>query len=216
MNRLKRIASYTKGSKVVCDIGCDHAYTLVYAIQEYGVEKGIASDIAVGPLKNAKKTIEQYHLEDKIQLVLSNGFEKIEDHFDTAILSGMGGILICEILEKSIQKVHTQKLIIEANSDAYRVREYLFSQNFHITEEDAFYDHNKYYEIMVFTSGNQEYTQEDIQYGPILLKRKPDAFLKQYQKKRNLLISILPHIQDEEEKMTKKKIIQELEHILKD
>ena len=39
MNRLDLIASYTKGSKVVCDIGCDHAYALIDAITKYGVEK---------------------------------------------------------------------------------------------------------------------------------------------------------------------------------
>ena len=57
MNRLDLIASYTKGSKIVCDIGCDHAYALITAIREYGVEKGIAADINEGPLNNAIKSI---------------------------------------------------------------------------------------------------------------------------------------------------------------
>lgn len=215
MNRLKKIASYTKGSHVVCDIGCDHAYALVYAILEYGVQKGIASDIVIGPLNNARKTIEQYHLEDKIQTILSDGFNQIEEHFDTAIISGMGGILICEILSKAIHKLQAKKLIIEANSDSYRVRQYLFSQKFHIIEEDAFYDHNKYYEIMVFEYGEEEYSLKDVSYGPILRNKKPKAFLEYYQKKRDLLVSVLPNIKNEEEKKSKKEIVLELDQLLK-
>ncbi|MDE7385308.1 MAG: class I SAM-dependent methyltransferase, partial [Anaeroplasmataceae bacterium] len=126
MDRIKRIASLCKGSKVVCDIGCDHAYALVYAIKEYGVEQGIAADIAEGPLSNARKTIEEYHLEKQIKTILSDGFDAINsDSFDTAILAGMGGILICDILKRALPKLRNKKLILEANSDIYRIRDLL-------------------------------------------------------------------------------------------
>ena len=62
MNRLDLIASYTKGSKIVCDIGCDHAYALIDAINKYGVEKGIPADINEGPLNNAIKTINWFYI----------------------------------------------------------------------------------------------------------------------------------------------------------
>ena len=38
MTRLDLIASYTKGSKVVCDIGCDHAYALIDSVKIIGIE----------------------------------------------------------------------------------------------------------------------------------------------------------------------------------
>ncbi|MDE7161914.1 MAG: class I SAM-dependent methyltransferase, partial [Anaeroplasmataceae bacterium] len=180
MNRIQKIASYTKGSKVVCDIGCDHAYTLLYAIQLYGVEYGIAADIAIGPLQNAKKTIEENHLTQKIKTILSDGFTSIEDFFDTAILSGMGGILICDILEKSLSKIKGKRLIIEANNDTYRIRKFLFEHGFHLVEEDAIYDHEKYYEIGVYEEGVKNYNSLDIQYGPILLEKRPPAFREYY------------------------------------
>ena len=108
MNRLDLIASYTKGSKVVCDIGCDHAYALVKAINDYGVEKGIAADINEGPLNNAIKSIKSNNLENHVKAILSNGFDSILDDFDTAIISGMGGILIKEILTKGLFKIKKQ------------------------------------------------------------------------------------------------------------
>lgn len=215
MERIKEIASLCQGSKVVCDIGCDHAYALVYAIQEYGVEKGIAADIAEGPLINAKKTIEEYHLDKQIKTILSDGFDAIESNqFDTAILAGMGGILICDILKRALSKLKNKKIIIEANSDTYRIRNLLSSNGFTLVAEDALYDHSKYYEILVFEEGNTTYTQQDILYGPYLRRTKPEAFIKYYQKKLKFLSSILPQIQDEKEKEEKHRVIKEIQGIL--
>ncbi|MDE7263539.1 MAG: class I SAM-dependent methyltransferase [Anaeroplasmataceae bacterium] len=217
MNRIQRIASFCKGSKVVCDIGCDHAYTLVYAIKNFGVEKGIAADIAQGPLLNAKKTIKEYHLEEQIKTILSDGFDAISnDEFDTAILSGMGGILICDILKRALPKLKEKRLIIEANNDTYRIREFLCSNGFYISKEDALYDHNKYYEILVFAKGHKDYSTLDFLYGPFLRREQPEAFLKYYHKKKKLLTSILPHIKSEEEKKDKLKLIAEIQIILKE
>ncbi|MCM1130890.1 MAG: class I SAM-dependent methyltransferase [Roseburia sp.] len=215
MERIKKIASFCQGSKVVCDIGCDHAYALIYAILEYGVEKGIAADVAKGPLLNAKKMIEEYHLDMQIKTILSDGFVAIEkDSFDTAILAGMGGILICDILKRALPKLKNKKLIIEANSDTYLVRSLLFSNGFTLIAEDALYDHGKYYEILVFEKGNSNYNQLDIMYGPHLRKIKPEAFIKYYQKKLDLLSSIIPQIKDEKEKEEKHSQIKEIQDIL--
>ncbi|MDE5856227.1 MAG: class I SAM-dependent methyltransferase [Anaeroplasmataceae bacterium] len=215
MERIKKIASFCQGSKVVCDIGCDHAYALVYAIQEYGVEQGIAVDIAEGPLINAKKTIEEYHLDKQIKTILSDGFDAIEgDSFDTAILAGMGGILICDILKRALPKLKNKSLIIEANSDTYRIRSLLSSNGFTLVDEDALYDHGKYYEILVFEEGISNYDQLDIIYGPHLRTTRPEAFIKYYQKKLELLSSIIPQIQDEREKEEKLCLSKEIQGIL--
>ena len=214
MDRIKKIASLTKGSKVVCDIGCDHAYALVYAIKEYGVEKGIAADISLGPLLNAKKTIEEYHLDKQIQTILSDGFDAIQEDFDTAIISGMGGILMCDILNRALPKLKGKRLILEANSDTYRIRTLLSSSGFYIVEEAALYDHEKYYEILVFEQGISNYDSLDILYGPHLRRVKPQAFVKYYQKKLDLLSSILLQIKDEKEKEEKLRLFKEIHFVL--
>lgn len=217
MKRIQKIASFCQGSQMVCDIGCDHAYTLVYAIKEFGVEKGIAADVAKGPLLNAQRTIKEYHLEKQIKTILSDGFDAIPtEEFDTAILSGMGGILICEILKRALPKLLGKKLIISANSDVYRIRELLCSNGFYLSREDALYDHNKYYEILIFEKGYKNYSALDILYGPFLRKNHPEAFIKYYQQKKNLLNSVLSHIQNEEEKEEKLRLLKEIEVILEE
>ncbi|MDE6583990.1 MAG: class I SAM-dependent methyltransferase, partial [Anaeroplasmataceae bacterium] len=85
MNRIETLAYFARNSKKLCDIGCDHAYTLVEAMRTYNVEAGIAADIAIGPLENARKTLKKFHLENRVQVIQSDGFSAIsEDSFDTA------------------------------------------------------------------------------------------------------------------------------------
>ncbi len=195
MERLKKIASYTKGSRVVCDIGCDHAYALIFAIKEYDVSCGFAVDIAEGPLKNALKMIEQAKLEDKIKTIQSDGFTALnKDMFDTAIIAGMGGILMCSILAQGLEKIRDKTLILEANQDTSKVREFLASHDFKIVEETALIEEDKYYEILVAKPGHASYNPYDIAYGPIIRKTKPEDFLKHYQKKIEQLTSILKQV----------------------
>ena len=214
MNRIELLASLAKNVNVLCDVGCDHAYSLAMAIKKYNVSFGIASDIAEGPLLNAKKTISLNHLEDKTKIVLSNGFENITDNFDAAIISGMGGILICEILSKSLEKIKNKKLIIEANCDAYLVRKFLTSNNYIIIYEESMFDQGKYYEVMVFETGQKIYDNYDILYGPILRKKRNEAFTKYYESKMKLLEEVILKITNSTKKDEKINLYNEIKFIL--
>lgn len=215
MERLKVLASYTKGSKIVCDIGCDHAYALIYAIKEYGVEQGFAVDIAEGPLKNALKTIRHAKLEQNIKTIQSDGFTALsKDSFDTAIIAGMGGILMSSILEQGIEKIRDKTLILEANQDVYRVRSFLFANGFEIIEETALVEDGKYYEIIVAKSGEKKYNAYDMMYGPILRRKKPQAFLNHYQRKYDQLSLVLTQMKDGSKKVEKIKEYYQISFLL--
>lgn len=216
MNRIKLLSSLTLGSKIVCDIGCDHAYVLIDAIRNYSVEKGLACDIAQGPLDMAKKSIVAANLENKIKLCLSNGFDNVSDDFDTAVIAGMGGSLIVDILNKGMSKLENKKIILQPNNDRYKVRMFLAQKHFKIIEEYAIIDEKKYYEIIVATFGNASYDNYDLKYGPILRKNKSPENLLHYQEKLEQLRRIVPNIKDEKQKEEKLKEIEELLHILGD
>lgn len=215
MNRVKRLASHTKGSSSICDIGCDHAYVLVEAIKNYDVHKAIACDIALGPLENARKTIAHHNLESQVEVVMSNGFSSVQSFFDTAIIAGMGGALICDILEEGLFKIRDKKLILEPNCDQYMVRKFLAEHQFEVIEEESFYDQNKYYEIIVAQPGNAKYDELDIAYGPKLRKQKNEAYVKHYSYKIKLLQEILPSIQDIKRREEKWREFMELSSLLK-
>lgn len=214
MNRIDLIASLCKNSEVICDIGCDHAQVIVKAIKNYGVKLGYACDISEGPLKQAAINICNHNLKDKVKLVLSDGFDNVQNEFDTAILAGMGGILISNILSKGLDKIVGKKLIIEANSDVPMVREFLFKNNFIIVDEYAIYDANKYYEIIVAEPGNNIYDEYDIKFGPILRRKKPEAFIKYYEALIDHYSNIIPKITNSEIRLEKEKYFESIVEVL--
>lgn len=214
MDRINKLASLTAGSKIVCDIGCDHAYTLVKAIEEYKVLKGIGVDINPMPLANALKNIKAHHLEDQVELILSNGFENVNSLFDTAIISGMGGLLICDILKAGLSKIKNKKLIIEANCDADKVRCFLFDNGFKLVDEFALYDKNKYYEIMVFVTGQEKNDIYDILYGKYLRIKREEAFVSYYRKKKALLEDIISKVNDDKIKAERRVELIEINNLI--
>lgn len=178
MNRIELLASLAKGSNCLADIGCDHGFISITAVSKYGVSKAYASDIGVMPLESAKKNIKAAGLHDSIMPILSSGFQNIPFDFDTAIIAGMGGLLIIDIIKKYLDKLKDKKLILQANTDREAVRIFLTNQGFKIKDEYAFYDMKKYYEILVFEKGQANYSALELKYGPLLLKEKNASFLE--------------------------------------
>ncbi len=183
MERLDFIASLTRGAKCVVDCGCDHAYTLIRAINDYGVEKGYGIDVAEKPLECARENIKKANLESKITLALSNGFESIEPVADTLVISGMGGETIVEILSYDIDYLRSfDKMIFSPHSNTPRLRFFLINNLFKIEEEYMISDNGKIYEIIVVTNKplEQKYDFFDMNFGPVLRKQKPQIFIDKY------------------------------------
>ena len=205
MDRINLLASLCKDSNTICDVGCDHAYVLVKALLEYNCNRGIASDINVGPLSAAKENIKAKGLQDRVDIILSDGFKAIDKPFDVAVVAGMGGNLIKDILSESISKIKDKKLILEPQNDQMLVREFLMKNNFTIVDEYAISENGKYYEIMVAKPGAISYTETELRFGPILLKKKPEAFISYYNRKIGLLMTVINSTADQFKKMQKQK-----------
>ena len=62
------IADLVRKDKVFADIGTDHAYLPVYLVEKGIINKGIAADLRVGPLENAREAVESYGYSDEIEL----------------------------------------------------------------------------------------------------------------------------------------------------
>ena len=188
MNRLEFLASLTEGSKSVLDIGSDHAYTVVYAVNKYHVMSATAADINKGPLLNAKENIHSFNLDNKIDTVLSDGFSNILKSYDTVVISGMGGKLIKEILKNGLsKKKNFKKFILQANSDKLVLRKFLVDNEFLITDEFLIKDNNKFYTVIVCTSGNMRLSSLELEFGPYLLRKKGPLFKEMYLHKLELL-----------------------------
>ena len=67
--RLQAIVSLIEGH-CLADIGCDHGYVIMEALQQKRIQKAYACDVAPGPLDNAKRNIHLHHLEEQVTCLL--------------------------------------------------------------------------------------------------------------------------------------------------
>lgn len=186
-NRMKCIADMVTPGKVVADIGCDHAFISIYLVKQGISEGGLAMDIAAGPLENAKKNIEMYGVADKVKTRISNGMDALEkNESDAAIISGMGGPLIIDILSRGISKLSEgYELILSPQSEIEDVRHFLRESSFRIVDEEMMIEDGKYYNIIKAiylenATDDQEVDTNKVydRYGKLLIQKKSPVLLR--------------------------------------
>ena len=147
---------------VTADIGCDHGFTSIYLIEQGLADHVIAMDINEGPLERAREHVTESGLTEQIELRLSDGAKKLTPgEADTLLISGMGGALICKILEDSPEVVErAQELVLSPQSEWSVVRHYLHEHGFMIAGEAMVLDQGKYYLILRAVPGQEHYSDE--------------------------------------------------------
>ena len=190
--RLKEIAKYTSVYNLLLDVGSDHGLLPIYALKNKYVNEAIASDINSKPLIIAKENFAKYNLD--IKTIIYDGIPKT--NADVIVIAGMGAELVISILEKTLNNAkNLKRLILAPNCDYDILRNYV-KKSFKIVDEDIIYDKNHYYEIIVLEKGMEEYSDIDLLFGPILLKKKSETFINKYKKELNNLNKIVDNITD--------------------
>ncbi len=170
----KLIKPYTK----VADVGCDHGYLILEALNN-GVTFAQAIDNKQGPLNQAISNLDDF--KDRVEFSLSNGLESLNKEVEVIVISGMGGKLIIEILNKDFNKLsNIKKIIIQANKNISDVRKYMMNNGFKVSCEKIIFEDANYYELIVFESGQALYSPLELLYGPMLIKERSEIFLNKY------------------------------------
>lgn len=149
--RLLLCAEFVRQGMRVADIGTDHAYLPVYLVQNGKITHAIAADINKGPLQSGMETINRCGVSDKVSARLSNGLEKISpDECDDIVIAGMGGELICSIIENAQWlKSPDKHLVLQPMTRPEALRSYLYSNGFEIVREQAEQSDGKIYTVML-------------------------------------------------------------------
>lgn len=195
--RLKCIADMVDNNSVMADIGCDHALLDIYLSQNDVIKKSIACDITIGALDQAKKNIAINGIKN-IETRLGDGLDVIEDSDDvnTIVMSGLGDQKITNILSNNINKLETINcIIIQSNTGAHKIRKYVSSIGYYITDETLVKERNIIYTVIKFIKGKKNYNKKELFFGPIILENKNDLFnelLNNYISKNNYIIKRLP------------------------
>ncbi len=153
--RLKMVAGMTRENKALCDVGTDHAYLPVYLLQRRMIPYAFAGDINKGPLENAGHTVEKYGLSEKVELILGSGLMNFKENCAADfVIAGMGGELIAKILSDTAWVERDgNHFVLQPQSHAEDLREYLTIHGFEILKEDVCRDGKHLYLAMevVFT-----------------------------------------------------------------
>ncbi|MDO4534244.1 MAG: class I SAM-dependent methyltransferase [Clostridium perfringens] len=147
--RLMKIASYVDNCETIADIGTDHGYIPIYLVKNKVCKKAIASDINKGPIEKAKTNIRFEGLSKSINCLLGPGLRPIKiGEVNGVIIAGMGGNLTRDIILEDIEKVKLYDfLILQPAQNPEVLREYLYTNNFEIINEDLIFDEGKFYEL---------------------------------------------------------------------
>jgi tRNA (adenine22-N1)-methyltransferase len=180
--RLKAIASMVETSTRVVDVGTDHGYVPIYLVKNNVIKGAIASDINKGPVEKARKNVQSNGLSHKINCRLGSGLSTINSgEVQVAIIAGMGGNLIRDILEADLEIVkQLEYMILQPVQNAEVLREYLYSTGYDILDEEICYEEGKFYEIIKAKYNTKSVILDNINYeiSKVLLDKKNPVMKK--------------------------------------
>ncbi|MDO5724800.1 MAG: class I SAM-dependent methyltransferase [Tissierellia bacterium] len=177
--RLQAVADSVDTSFCTADIGTDHGLLPNYLIENKKASYVIATDISRPSLqKNIEYTLLRGN-EKFIESRLGDGLEPLKiGEVDTCIIAGMGGVLIKDILNSSMEKVRSiDKFVLQPMTASKELREYLYDYGFTIEKEKLVREGNRFYEIMTVIHGVTLLDDEIfLEFGKNIIKERPMVF----------------------------------------
>ena len=176
--RLGALATMVPPGSRLADVGTDHAYLPLYLAEIGRITQAIAIDVNPGPFVSARDAVLLAGMADRITVRLGNGLQAVEPgEVDVAVMAGIGGVTIIQILEASPSVLETlSRLVLQPMVAVPQVRRWLQSHGWRIVDETIVQDEGRLYEILVAEPGLME-ANDLLEVGPILWeKRHPLLF----------------------------------------
>lgn len=213
-NRLKKVSEYIIGEKLL-DVGSDHAYLAIYSLQNNIIKKAICGEVVKGPYENSLKNVSAHQLEEKVDVRLGSGLLVLDNEpIDTVTICGMGGPLIASIIEEGFHKlVNNPRFVLSANTFSEPIRRSLIEKGYYVVDEEIVKDEkrNLYYETIVLDYGKKTYTDDELYFGPVNLKKRSPMFIERLESEKKHLEQVIKNIK---EKSTRQSGLEETEHRL--
>ena len=169
----------------IADIGTDHAYLPCHGIANGMIESAIAIDVIDGPLEQAKRTIADYGLADKIELRKGSGFEPLEDgEVEGVVIAGMGGKLISQLIKENLYVATSMEILVfQPQGGEFELRCTLFDKDFEIVSEQLVEEDGIICTIITAKPGliTRVMHYNDLKFGPKLIQNVEDElFIKKW------------------------------------
>lgn len=174
------VAGLIRDGRPLADIGTDHAYLPVFLLQEGRIPRAAACDVREGPLQNAAATVDAEEMSDRVELLLCSGFEhpRLREYKDFA-MAGMGGNLMVDLMTAApFLQTEGTHLVLQPQSHAEDVRDYLCRNGFTILRETATRDNGRVYIAMEvsYTGETKDATLSEYYLGRLPESDAPERF----------------------------------------
>lgn len=150
--RFQAIVELLGKNGTVADIGCDHGKLSVWLIKNNLAKKAFATDISKPSLEKAKKLVEKEKIQN-IDFFLGDGFSVLNEKPDAAVIAGMGGDVIKNIISHKFAKT---KLVLQPMKDSDILFKGLYELGFCIEKEVIVREGGRFYEIILASPGNDK------------------------------------------------------------
>lgn len=169
--RLLSASGFVRQDAYFADIGTDHAYLPLFLLGEGRITRAVCADINEGPLESARRNAEEFGYTESVSFVLTDGACGLSGMGITDYaICGMGGELICKIIEDSPHlKAKGIRLILQPMSRQSTLRKYLAKSGFSILGEEYSLDGGKYYLCLAaeYTAEEREISDFEAEFGDV-------------------------------------------------
>lgn len=208
--RLQGIADWIEPGSRVADIGTDHGYIPIWLKQTGRSDYIVAGDIHEGPLQKMRDHLDRWLEGDDSGIFLrkGDGLKVIgKGEADTAVIAGMGGLLMIDILSEDPEKtLSVKRFLLQPRNAQDKLRKWLLDNGFTIADEKLVRESRFVWEILLVETegafGSPEEAlkkkeayfkgaEEQYEIGQHLIRRKDPNLPDQIRWKQEILQEIL-------------------------
>lgn len=168
--------------RVLADVGTDHSQLIIKLILDQKLDHAYGLDIASGPLMQAQNNVVHYNLEDKIDLIKTDGLNRFEENVDCIVIAGMGAETIMSIVN-AYNFAENHVLIVQSNTKHPWLRKSLNEDGFKIDEELFIFDNEKPVFIVRLSLGLEVLDDKDLILGKYLSTKKNVDYIQYLQRR---------------------------------
>ncbi|MBR1675840.1 MAG: SAM-dependent methyltransferase [Clostridia bacterium] len=169
--RLEKLFSELSPADTFADVGCDHGYIAEKMLETNKCERAIITDISAECLNKAVKLLEK-NFSGKFTAIVADGLKGVPKA-DEALIAGMGGEIICDILKNADHL--PEKLVLQPMKNPEKVRRTAIELGYRLTRDYTFKD-VKFYDVITAERGEDDYSPDELIFGRDNLRQKGSAF----------------------------------------
>ena len=189
--RLSTIVSVLPRCGVLADVGCDHGYVGLAALERNIAQRVIFVDVSAPSLAKARRNCPE-SLKMRAEFVCRDGLGDLE--VDCAVIAGMGGLEIISVLQGA--KTLPNCLVLQPMRNQRDVRIWL-SKQYEIVSDRLFFD-GKFYDLIVAKlNGGCNLTEQELTFGKTNLEKPSPDFVAYIEKEQAKYKQILQQCNDE-------------------